>query len=298
MKRTLIFILVLFVCTRIFSQELTAVVVPFDVKVGFSRADAETITELFLIELAKNKTIKVVDQSDAAFKEIINRMKFELSDWSNNNKVAQFGQALNADAIVLGQMMMLGDQRIITARILDVKTTQILATSRMDLINVSEVLGKLPAFTREIVSNLPKPPIGDPFTGRWRSTITSNGITLICILDFRRDGTINVERYDTNRVIRGLAGMSHSNETKRGRGYGTYSFRESGNSVIADISLTLSGVLIEFTAVTARVIFYQSSPNQFTVDSEYMEDSMKCEYYDGGRNNRYINDTYKIFNKM
>lgn len=299
MKKKLLVIVLMLLSAITFAQELIIVVAPFDVRAGsgFSKSDAETIEYLLLNELSKSKTIKVLDQSDAMFREIVKRMEFELSDWSNPKKVADFGRAINANAILLGRMMTLGNEIIIAVRINDL-STEIKATNDMIVTSVGEVRGKLPAFTKEIVNNLPKPPIGNPFIGRWRSTITSNEKTLICILHFKSDGTVNVERYDTNKVTRSLAGMSHSNETKRGRGSGSYSFRESGNSVVADISLTLSGVSSEFTAVTARVDFNINSPNQFEVYSEEKENSMKCEYFIGGKNERYISDTYEIFYKL
>ena len=276
----------------VFSQGLTIVVAPFDIRAGFSESEAENIIYFFTDELAKDKTLKVVDQRQGVFNELINRMKFEVSDWSNNDKVAQFGQALNANAVILGRMTVLGDQRIIAARILDVRTTQILATSQMDVKNVGEVRGKLPAFTKGIINNLPKPPpppLVNPFPGRWRSTVTSNGRTLICILSFSSDGRIDVEQYDTNRVTRRGGGMTYSNDLKKGKGNGSYSYRESGNNVIVDISLTISGVSSEFTAVTTQGNFSISNPNRFTANS------MKCEYYvSDGR----ISDFYKEFHKL
>ena len=285
MKKFLLTAVLTFVGSWVFAQELIVVVAPFEIRSGFSNSDADTIEHLFLLELSKNKSIKVLDQSDAMFKEIVNRMKFELSDWSNPIKVTAFGKALNANAVVLGRMMMLDDEHIITARINDLNT-EIQAANEMVVKNISEVRGKLPGFTKEIVNNLPKP---NPFIGRWRSTITSNGQTLICILGFDSNGSIDVEQYDTNKVTRHMGGMRYSNDKKKGRGKGTYSIRKSGNGIIADISLTLSGVSHEFTAVTTQARFVESNPNKFNVDS------MKCEFYvtDGE-----IKDSYEEFHKL
>jgi hypothetical protein len=82
-------------------------------------------------------------------------MEFELSDWSNPKKVADFGKALNANAVVMGRIMKLDDEIIIAARINDF-TTEIKAANDMVVKKVSEVRGKLPAFTKEIVGRLPK----------------------------------------------------------------------------------------------------------------------------------------------
>ncbi|MDR2597113.1 MAG: hypothetical protein LBC76_07330 [Treponema sp.] len=157
MKKILITMLLILISNFAFSQELIIVVAPFEVREGsgFSKDDVEAIEYLFISELSKNNTIKVLDQSNAMFKEITKRMEFELSDWSNPNKVAEFGKALNANAVVLGRIMKLFDEIIIAARINDL-STEIKAANDMVIKNVSEVRGKIPAFTKEIVNRLPK----------------------------------------------------------------------------------------------------------------------------------------------
>ena len=278
----------------VFSQELVIGVTPLIVRGGFTGDEAETITDLFLTELSKHKSIKVVDHRQETFRAIIRQMKIETSDWFNDEKIKQFGRALKVNAIVRLSSSVLGDQRIIMAWIINVDSemTHVLASGQMVIKNASEVLGKMPIFTQEIVNNLPKPPpppLANPFIGRWRSTITSNGQTLICILDFDSGGSIDVERYDTNKITKRAGGMSYSNDVKKGRGNGTYSFRKSGNGIIADISLTISGVSHEFTAITTQAGFNASNPNQFTVNA------MQCEFYvtDGD-----ISDFYEEFHKL
>jgi len=157
LKKFLLITLFTLIGVFAFSQELIIVVAPFDVRAGsgFSINDAETIEYLLVNELSKSKTLKVLDQSDAMFKETIKRMKFELTDWSNPKKVADFGKALNANAVVLGRIMTLGDEIIIAVRINDL-TTEIKAANDMVVKNVNEVRGKLPSFTAEVVNRLPK----------------------------------------------------------------------------------------------------------------------------------------------
>jgi TolB-like protein len=293
MKKVLLTVVLVLIGAMAFAQNLIVVVVPFEIRAGFSGSDAETITDLFMDELSKySNVLKVVNRSDAMFNAIIEEMDFGLSDYSNNVKVAEFGQALNATAVVLGRMTMLGGQRIITARILDVRTTQFLSTSRMEVVNVSEILGKLPDFTKEIIDRLPQPPpppLGNPFLGRWHSTTTTacDGQTMFCTLSFRNDGRITVERYDTNKLKRRFG--TDYDDIKRGGGSGTYSFREDGNRVIVYISLTITGgVSHEFRAITTQGCFYKNNPNQFTVDE------MKCEYWSDGD----LSESYTIFYKL
>jgi len=260
------------------AQELVVVIAPIESRTDISKGDVEAIEYLLLNELSKYKpTIKVLDQSDAMFKAIVKQMEFELSDWSNPKKVAGFGMALNANAIVLVRIMSLGNDPFISVRINDL-TTEIKAANDMAFTNTSEVRSKLSVFVKEIINNLPKP---NPFLGRWRSTITSNKETLTCILVFTNDGKITVERYDTNKVTEHLRGGRYTNDRKRGRGSGTYSW--NGSNVY--ISLTLSNVSHEFTAVNAEGYIYKN--NQFKADS------MNCEWYDGD-----MNDCYEIFYKF
>jgi len=157
MKKTLLTTLLIIFSAFAFAQELIIIVAPFEVRAGsgFSKDDVEAIEYLFISELSKNKTTKVLDQSNVMFKELTKRMEFELSDWSNPKKVADFGKALNANAVVLGRIMTLGDEIIIAVRINDL-STEIKAANDMVIKNVSEVRGKLPAFTKEIIDRLPK----------------------------------------------------------------------------------------------------------------------------------------------
>ena len=157
MKRFFLTALFVLIGSIVFSQELIIVVAPFDVKAGsgFSKSDTETIEYLFVNELSKYKNLKVLDQSDVMFAETIKRMEFELTDWSNPNKVADFGRAINANAVVLGRIMTLDTEVIIAVRINDL-TTEIKAANDMIVTSVGEVRGKLPAFTAEIVRRLPK----------------------------------------------------------------------------------------------------------------------------------------------
>jgi hypothetical protein len=159
MKKALSITVLILLSALAFSQELIIVVAPFDVKegAGFSKNDAENIEYLLSNELSKSKTIKVLDQSETMFKETIKRMEFELSDWSNPKKVAEFGKAVNANAVLLGRIMILDNEIIIAVRINDLNT-EIKAANDMVVTKVSEVRSKLPAFTKEILERLPKPP--------------------------------------------------------------------------------------------------------------------------------------------
>jgi len=151
-------IFVLFADVKIFAQEFRVVVAPFENKSDFSERDVENIQYLFSDELAKTKSITVLDQRNAMFKEVEKLMKFQEEDWSSPELVADFGLALNANAVVLGRIMTTADgKHFISVRINNLKT-EIQAVGNMEVKNPSEAVGKLPAFTKGVVDGLPKPP--------------------------------------------------------------------------------------------------------------------------------------------
>jgi len=56
-----------------------------------TRDDAESITELFMAELAKQSGVRVVDRT--RLDRVVAEMRFQTSDWSNSQKTAQLGAA-------------------------------------------------------------------------------------------------------------------------------------------------------------------------------------------------------------
>lgn len=101
------------------------VVAPFDTK-GVAQDEAEVITELFTAEYANTGSASVVDRN--SFDKIKTQLSFQSSDWSNADKVAQLGKALNANHVVVGQLLQFKGQIITTIKIIDVNTTTILAS--------------------------------------------------------------------------------------------------------------------------------------------------------------------------
>ena len=89
--------------------------------------DAESITELFMAELAKQSGVRVVDRT--SLDRVVAEMRFQTSDWSNSQKTAQLGAALNAEFLVRGQVNQLGQQISIAITALDIKTLEVVSSS-------------------------------------------------------------------------------------------------------------------------------------------------------------------------
>jgi TolB-like protein len=153
MKKLLLSLCLLPAAFTAFAQQLTVAVEPFEVRGNISRSDADTVYELFVGELAVSGSVKVVDRN--SFDKIRGQMKFEMSDWSDSNKVAQFGRALNANSIIRGQITPLEGKIVIITRIIDINTAQILSSSRLQVNSIGEVFDKIPAFVQDMVKHLP-----------------------------------------------------------------------------------------------------------------------------------------------
>jgi hypothetical protein len=163
-------------------------------------------------------------------------------------------------------MMKLGDQLVITASIVDVNTTQILSTSRMQLAGVNEVTAKLPAFARGIVENLPKPPPKNYFIGKWRAVYNSDKSSLVCIMDIRENGTIIVERYDniSQTLRQKRIGKSEDIWTPLRTGSGTGAWfmehTDEGSQTIS-VALSLRNVPDDITSINTSATISIANAN-------------------------------------
>lgn len=112
---------VLVMSAHLFADTVT--IVPFAYQ-GISQGDAETFTEMFVSEYAGVTNSDVADRSN--FDGIAEQHKFQLTDWSNNDKIAKLGKALNADKIICGRISVFGSAVTFTGRVLDVNSTKVL----------------------------------------------------------------------------------------------------------------------------------------------------------------------------
>lgn len=132
------------------------VVAPFDTK-GVAQDEAEVITELFTAEYANTGSASVVDRN--SFDKIKTQLSFQSSDWSNADKVAQLGKALNANHVVVGQLLKFRAQIAVTIKIIDVNTTTILASHTEKLKDIEDLLDKLPEICAELSGKVAGGPI-------------------------------------------------------------------------------------------------------------------------------------------
>jgi len=152
MKKTIVLVsaLLLIASVNLWAQQLTVAVSTFEARGGLSADEADAITELFIAALVSDGMVRVVDRSN--FDKIIMEMKFQASDWTDRDKVAQLGKALNATNIIRGTVMTLAGQTAITSSLLDLNTAQIISSSTLRMQNLNEVFDKMPAFVKDITN--------------------------------------------------------------------------------------------------------------------------------------------------
>jgi TolB-like protein len=219
------------------TQQLTVAVSPFQARSEYTSEEADIITELFTAQLVASNAARVVSRS--SFDQIMTEMRFQSSDWADNNKIARLGAAMNADSIITGQLMKLGNQTIITANLLDIKTAQIISSSRMQLNSIDQVFSQMPGFVNEMVNNLPQPNL---LIGRWRVMNSS------IIVEFKSDGTYTVKNYTRNRDIE-FWDNSRSSISMKVEISGTY--RYNRNTLECQYTEIYEGTLKQYNAGAA-----------------------------------------------
>lgn len=153
LKKLLILILMFVMATfAIFAQNNIAVST-FDITGGaVSTEEAEAITELFIAELVSTGKVTVVDRAN--FDKIIKEMKFQASDWSNSEKTAALGNAVNATMVARGQIIKLGSKMYLTSTIIDLKTAIVLSSARKQFDSIDNIFDLLPTYTKKLAKSI------------------------------------------------------------------------------------------------------------------------------------------------
>ena len=135
----------------IFAQSRSLVVAPFDI-VGraVSNNQAEAITELYRAALI-NEAIKIVEREN--FDKILTEFNFQVSDWSNSEKTAKLGKAINANFILRGKIMKLGGKFRITITVIDINTAELLITYTLTYDTVDDIANNIHKAADSLIRN-------------------------------------------------------------------------------------------------------------------------------------------------
>ena len=148
------------------AQKTVAVVVPFDSS-GVPQEEVDVVYRMFLSEFVRTGKCTVVDRS--SFDKIRAQQNFQLSDWSNNDKVAKLGKALNANVVVTGQIMKFRNEFMFITQIIDVNTTEIISSADKQVNDVAVLFGSFGEMCKTLTNKLPKPPKPPIVLGKYKA---------------------------------------------------------------------------------------------------------------------------------
>lgn len=117
-----------------------------------TKDEAEAITELYISELVSTGKVTVIDRMN--FDKIIQEMKFQSSDWSDKEKTAALGNAVNAQIITRGQVIKLGSKFYLSTTVIDVKSAAILASARKQFNTIDDIFSLLPTLASELLASI------------------------------------------------------------------------------------------------------------------------------------------------
>jgi TolB-like protein len=135
-----------------FGQQARVAVAPFTATSGNAASDAETIAEIFGLELQAKNVVRVYTRGNIA--AVMGENKFQMSDLSSDNKTAEIGKAANADWVVRGQVQKLGAVIVVTASLLDVNTLEIMGGAPMYLNAIEEAATRMNDFITTITQRI------------------------------------------------------------------------------------------------------------------------------------------------
>ena len=154
-KLTLILTTLLLAVSFMTAQERkekpTIVVIPFEAK-NVEQNDADVLLEIFTNEIAGTGKFKVVDRSNVD--KIREQHKFQNSEWSNDEKVAKLGEALNANIVVTGQLMPFKDKIVVSFRMVDVNTMEIVSSASTKVNDISEFFDVIPDIVKKLTGEI------------------------------------------------------------------------------------------------------------------------------------------------
>jgi TolB-like protein len=199
MKKALFYIFAMFISVGLYAQQPVVAVAPFDAISGISSTDANMITRVFFIRLGNTSKVSLVDRS--VVERVLREHSFQAGDWSDQQKTAELGKALNTDWIVRGELETFGNNILVTVQFYDIQTFRFMGGADLRLANADEAYDKMDPLVDKLVQTIassgsqPRQQGGatgaSAYYGTWLWPKAANGSS--------DDQTITIE---ANRIIR------------------------------------------------------------------------------------------------
>lgn len=140
-------------CAQTAEKKPTVVIVPFEAKSrGIEQDDCDIVTESFESEYARTGSALVVNRN--TFKKIQAEQAFQNSDWSNSDKTAKLGEALNAQQLIFGSLRIYNDILFVIVQVQDIKTLAVLASMHTQVKDIMELLETIPDICKNIAAQM------------------------------------------------------------------------------------------------------------------------------------------------
>jgi formylglycine-generating enzyme required for sulfatase activity len=169
---------VLFAATfagTIYGQQPVVAVTPFDAISGISSTEANMITRVFFIRLGNTNKVSLVDRS--VVERVLREHAFQAGDWSNQQKTAELGTALNADWIVRGEMEKFGANILVTVQFYDIRTFRFMGGTDTFLANAEEAMQKMDPLVNKLVETISNSESGGGVSGTGGGTRQPTSVT-------------------------------------------------------------------------------------------------------------------------
>jgi formylglycine-generating enzyme required for sulfatase activity len=137
---------------RLLGQQPVVAVAPFDAISGISSTEANMITRVFFIRLGNTNRVSLVDRT--IVERVLKEHSFQTGDWSNQQKTAELGSALNADWIVRGEMERFGSNILVTVQFYDIRTFRFMGGADLLLANADEAMQKMDPLVNKLVETI------------------------------------------------------------------------------------------------------------------------------------------------
>jgi hypothetical protein len=96
--------------------------------------------------------VRLVDRN--VVDRVLREHAFQAGDWSNQQKTAELGNALNADWIVRGELEAFGDNILVTVQFYDIQTFRFMGGADTLLANAVEAMEKIDPLVNRLVETI------------------------------------------------------------------------------------------------------------------------------------------------
>ena len=150
MKKALFCIFMAFaVSVGLFAQQPVVAVAPFNAISGISATDANMITRVFTIRLGNTQKVAFVDRS--IVDRVLQEHRFQAGDWSNAQKTAELGKALNADWIVRGELEKFGSNILVTVQFYNIRTFRFMGGGDLRIANADAAYDNMDPLVNKLI---------------------------------------------------------------------------------------------------------------------------------------------------